>query len=52
MQLTDFDRQASIDPLPAGRAGAPRDVAWAIQFLAAEESSYVSGATLEVTGGP
>jgi 3-oxoacyl-[acyl-carrier protein] reductase len=50
-ELPDQDRQALIDPIPLGRAGEPRDIAWAVQFLAADESSYISGATLEVTGG-
>jgi 3-oxoacyl-[acyl-carrier protein] reductase len=50
-ELTDEDRHALIDPIPVGRAGEPRDIAWAVRFLAADESSYVSGATLEVTGG-
>ena len=49
-ELADEDRHALIAPIPVGRAGEPRDIAWAIQFLAAEESSYISGATLEVTG--
>ncbi|WP_215231977.1 SDR family oxidoreductase [Dyadobacter linearis] len=36
---------------PTGRAGQPAEVAPAYVFLASEESSYVSGATLPVTGG-
>jgi NAD(P)-dependent dehydrogenase (short-subunit alcohol dehydrogenase family) len=50
-QLDEADQKAMIAGIPAGRAGSPRDIAWAIRFLAADESSYVSGATLEVTGG-
>ena len=50
-ELDEEDRRALIAPIPVGRAGEPRDIAWAIRFLVADESSYVSGATLEVTGG-
>jgi 3-oxoacyl-[acyl-carrier protein] reductase len=49
-ELDEEDRRALIAPIPVGRAGEPRDIAWAIRFLVADESSYVSGATLEVTG--
>ncbi|HXJ79822.1 MAG TPA: SDR family NAD(P)-dependent oxidoreductase [Candidatus Methylomirabilis sp.] len=50
-ELTEEDQRALIAPIPAGRAGVPRDIAWAVQFLAADESSYISGATLQITGG-
>jgi NAD(P)-dependent dehydrogenase (short-subunit alcohol dehydrogenase family) len=36
---------------PTGRPGQPAELAPAYVFLASEESSYVSGATLPVTGG-
>lgn len=36
---------------PLGRAGQPAEVAPAFVFLAAPESTYVSGAVLPVTGG-
>ena len=48
--LTDEERRALVAPIPLGRPGQPGDVAWAVQFLAADESGYVSGATLEVSG--
>lgn len=36
---------------PIGRAGQPAELAGAYVYLASQESSYVSGATLSVTGG-
>ena len=36
---------------PMGRAGQPAEVAPAYVFLASNDASYVSGATLPVTGG-
>ncbi|KAM4637192.1 (3R)-3-hydroxyacyl-CoA dehydrogenase isoform 1-T1 [Amazona ochrocephala] len=37
--------------VPLGRLGQPEDVADVIEFLASERSSYVTGASVEVTGG-
>ncbi|WP_136517466.1 MULTISPECIES: SDR family oxidoreductase [Cellulomonas] len=44
--LPEFGEQT-----PYGRAGQPAELAPAYVFLASQESSYVSGATIAVTGG-
>src|SRR5262252_1858780 len=36
---------------PFARFGEPRDVASAVSFLASDDASYISGATLMVDGG-
>lgn len=43
--------QRMISHVPIGRAGKPEEIANAILFLAAPESSYITGQTLCVDGG-
>ena len=45
-QVKSFGQQA-----PIGRAGQPVEVAAAYVFLASQESSYIAGETIGVTGG-
>lgn len=42
---------AAARHIPAGRLGTPHEVARAALFLLAEESGYVTGAALHVSGG-
>src|SRR5262249_21140710 len=44
--LAEYEKQ-----IPLGRVGRPEEVAHAVLFFACEESSYVSGQTLPITGG-
>lgn len=46
MQTRDFGADT-----PMGRPGQPVEVASAYVFLASDDSSYISGSTIEVTGG-
>ncbi|MCA1951682.1 MAG: 3-oxoacyl-[acyl-carrier-protein] reductase [Hyphomicrobiales bacterium] len=49
--LNDQQRDAILAKVPAGRLGTPADIAAAVVYLASEEASYVTGATLHVNGG-
>jgi 3-oxoacyl-[acyl-carrier protein] reductase len=40
-----------IQQIPAGRLGQPADVANAVLFLASEETNYITGQVVPVTGG-
>jgi 3-oxoacyl-[acyl-carrier protein] reductase len=44
--LAEYEKQ-----IPVGRIGRPEDVAHAVLFLACEESSYITGQALSITGG-
>jgi 2-hydroxycyclohexanecarboxyl-CoA dehydrogenase len=44
-------KQAMVNATALGRSGEPEEVAAAIAFLASEDSSYVTGQTLNVSGG-
>jgi acetoacetyl-CoA reductase len=44
-------RTRVVDSIPVGRIGLPADVARAVDFLAADEAGYITGAALPVNGG-
>jgi 3-oxoacyl-[acyl-carrier protein] reductase len=50
-KLNEKQREAILQRVPAGRLGAPDDVAAAVVYLASNEASYVTGQTLHVNGG-
>jgi 3-oxoacyl-[acyl-carrier protein] reductase len=49
--LADKQKDAILSLVPAGRFGAPDDVAVAAVYLASHEAAYVTGQTLHVNGG-
>ncbi len=50
-ELPDEVRDISLKLTPMARFGKPEDIANAVAFLAAEESSFITGVTLQVDGG-
>ena len=50
--LTTEERQARVAKLhPLGRLGTPLDIAQCALFLASDEASWITGATIPVDGG-
>ena len=49
--LNEEQRAAILRETPLGRMGTPAEVAWAVAFLAAERSSFITGQVLTVDGG-
>jgi 3-oxoacyl-[acyl-carrier protein] reductase len=50
-KLTAEQRARLAGAIPAGRFGAPEDVAAAVVYLASAEAAYVTGQTLHINGG-
>ena len=50
MDVEEF-RKMNADANPVKRVGYPEDIAAAVTFLSADESSYITGQTLYVDGG-
>jgi len=49
--ISDEVREMFIKNIPLQRLGKPEEVAEVIVFLASDRSSYINGASIEVTGG-
>jgi 3-oxoacyl-[acyl-carrier protein] reductase len=49
--MTDEQRERLASAFPLGRLGHPDDVAAAAVFLLSEQASWLTGVTLDVTGG-
>ena len=49
--LADDALQSLIDQVPLGRLAAPEEVAPAVVFLASDHATYITGATLNISGG-
>ncbi|MCC6453710.1 MAG: 3-oxoacyl-[acyl-carrier-protein] reductase [Caldilineaceae bacterium] len=49
--LTEEQKAGIISNTPMGRMGTPDEVAWAVAFLAAERSGFITGQVLTVDGG-
>ena len=48
---TPEQRAAEAATIPLGRFGSPEDVAELVLFLASDEASYITGATVDINGG-
>lgn len=50
-KMAEKYRDMIIERTPLGRIGQPEEVANVVAFLASDEASFVTGATIEVSGG-
>jgi 3-oxoacyl-[acyl-carrier protein] reductase len=50
-KLPEASREELAGAIALKRLGKPEDIAWAVLFLASEEGGYVTGETLNVSGG-
>ncbi|MCK5819431.1 MAG: 3-oxoacyl-ACP reductase FabG [Psychromonas sp.] len=49
--LNDKQRANTLSQVPAGRLGAPKEIAATVVFLASEGAAYITGETIHVNGG-
>jgi 3-oxoacyl-[acyl-carrier protein] reductase len=47
---SDFEKKAAADT-PLGRIGQPDDVATVAAFLASDDSAWLTGQTIQASGG-
>jgi len=48
---SEEEKKKVLSTIPLGRLGTPEEVASVVVFLASEESSYITGITIDVSGG-
>ena len=51
MDPEEFFQSFYIEPTPLGRIARPLDVARAVIFLVSEDAEFITGTTLNVSGG-
>ena len=49
--LSKTDKECVVDSTPLDRLGTPDDVANAVFFLSSDQSSFITGDVIEITGG-
>jgi 3-oxoacyl-[acyl-carrier protein] reductase len=47
----DANREKYLTRIPLGRIGDPSEIAKVVTFLASDAASYMTGATVDVSGG-
>jgi len=52
MGITPESTKERFASLPMGRWGNPKEIAWPVVFLASKASSYMTGETIYIDGGP
>lgn len=50
VSLQEIEREL-LSKIPLGRVGMPKDIANLVLFLASEEASYITGESINITGG-
>ncbi len=48
---TETEWRQLTEKIPMGRAAEPNDIAEAVNFLASDESGYITGQLIHVNGG-
>jgi 3-oxoacyl-[acyl-carrier protein] reductase len=49
--MSDDERKAALQRIPARRFGKPEEIAAAVRFLACPEAAYITGSALKIDGG-
>src|SRR5690606_26979813 len=51
MAVPEEVRAKIVAQIPVGRLGNPEEIAYAVDFLTAEEAAWITGANLSINGG-